>query len=179
MTDNKDFKRLVRERMDRTGESYTTARAHLAGGNERPPAPNGYRAPISQSRWFRLLAARVAKATGTTTDGFIEIAGGQLRVQSGNSFQMEAPIASVIDVSPFTGKVRGWGVHGGDGTWLVNGTSKNIVAIRFDPPAEATMSAGPMSGTVPVTELRISVDDPSSLIAAIAAAHRTTPPNDR
>lgn len=176
MTENKDFKRLVRERMDRTGESYTTARAHLAGDDERPPAPNGYRAPISQSRWFRLLAARVEKATGTTTDGFIEVADGQLRVQSGNSFRMDAPLASVIDVSPFTGKVRGWGVHGGDGIWLVNGTSKNIVAIRLDPPAEATMSAGPMSGSVPVTEVRISVDDPAALTAAIAARRHVPPP---
>ena len=29
MTTNKDFKRLVRARMSKTGEAYTTARAHL------------------------------------------------------------------------------------------------------------------------------------------------------
>ncbi len=29
MTANKDFKRLVRARMTKTGESYTSARSHL------------------------------------------------------------------------------------------------------------------------------------------------------
>jgi hypothetical protein len=32
MTERKDLKRLIRERMAKTGESYTTARMHLAGG---------------------------------------------------------------------------------------------------------------------------------------------------
>jgi hypothetical protein len=42
MPADKDFKRLVRARMGRTGESYTTARSHLRpDGPERrrPPAP--------------------------------------------------------------------------------------------------------------------------------------------
>ena len=39
MTDRKDFKRRVRERAERTGESYTTARAQLlAQRPESPPA---------------------------------------------------------------------------------------------------------------------------------------------
>jgi hypothetical protein len=37
MPTNKDFKRLVRARMRKTGEAYTTARAHLLG--HRPPQP--------------------------------------------------------------------------------------------------------------------------------------------
>jgi hypothetical protein len=35
MTQQKDLKRRIRERMAKTGESYTTARAHVLG--ERPP----------------------------------------------------------------------------------------------------------------------------------------------
>jgi hypothetical protein len=47
MPTNKDFKRLVRGRMQKTGESYTTARAHLrkqkpAVGNAPFPAPADY-----------------------------------------------------------------------------------------------------------------------------------------
>ena len=34
MTEHKSFKRLVRARMDKTGESYTAARAMLLGGHE-------------------------------------------------------------------------------------------------------------------------------------------------
>jgi len=37
MPANKDFKRLVRGRMQKTGESYTTARAHLLS-RRKPPA---------------------------------------------------------------------------------------------------------------------------------------------
>lgn len=38
MTEHADFKRLVRERMARTGERYTTARAHLLGADPLPSA---------------------------------------------------------------------------------------------------------------------------------------------
>jgi hypothetical protein len=39
MTQQKDFKRVVRARMQKTGESYTTARLHLVK-NEEAPAPD-------------------------------------------------------------------------------------------------------------------------------------------
>jgi hypothetical protein len=49
MPANKDFKRLVRGRMQKTGEAYTTARAHLlqqkptaAASPSRRPAPSEY-----------------------------------------------------------------------------------------------------------------------------------------
>jgi hypothetical protein len=48
MPANKDFKRLVRGRMQKTGEAYTTARAHLlrtrspSATSPRPPAPPDY-----------------------------------------------------------------------------------------------------------------------------------------
>jgi hypothetical protein len=44
MPTNKDSKRLVRARMQKTGEAYTTARAHLLQKNEQPRpvcAPSG------------------------------------------------------------------------------------------------------------------------------------------
>ena len=36
MPRNKDLKRLIRARMDKTGESYTAARAHLVSESPRP-----------------------------------------------------------------------------------------------------------------------------------------------
>jgi len=38
MTEKKDFKRLVRARMKKTGEAYTTARSHIA----KAPSPDDY-----------------------------------------------------------------------------------------------------------------------------------------
>ncbi|MGH9110705.1 MAG: hypothetical protein ACRDZN_00125, partial [Acidimicrobiales bacterium] len=39
MTRDKSFKRLVRARMDKTGESYTAARATLLAASEEPTEP--------------------------------------------------------------------------------------------------------------------------------------------
>jgi len=39
MTNNKDFKKRVRARMAKTGESYTTARMNILKQQEPPPSP--------------------------------------------------------------------------------------------------------------------------------------------
>lgn len=51
MVQNKDFKRLVRTRMAKTGESYTAARAHLLRHEPeaRPPLPPKYEALAGMS----------------------------------------------------------------------------------------------------------------------------------
>ncbi|MEJ2203702.1 MAG: hypothetical protein P8170_06305 [Gemmatimonadota bacterium] len=63
MPKNKDFKRLVRARMRKTGESYTTARAHLlrtAAGDGPQPLPDGYEKLAGMSD------DAVSRATGLT-----------------------------------------------------------------------------------------------------------------
>lgn len=71
MTSQKTFKRRVRSRMEKTGESYVTARRHLLEGGKhevRDQAAADYRAPISDeairgstgrdwSEWFAVLDA--------------------------------------------------------------------------------------------------------------------------
>jgi hypothetical protein len=57
MPTQKDFKRLVRARMQKTGEAYTTARAHLlkqrpATPAQRQPTPNP--APADSAQYARL-----------------------------------------------------------------------------------------------------------------------------
>jgi hypothetical protein len=42
MTTQHDLKRLIRERMSKTGESYATARRHLRGEHEQTPAVDGH-----------------------------------------------------------------------------------------------------------------------------------------
>jgi hypothetical protein len=65
MTEHKSFKRLVRARMAKTGESYTAARAMLLRADE-PDAPHGVRLATSDERirertgrgweeWFAIL----------------------------------------------------------------------------------------------------------------------------
>ncbi len=58
MPTNKDFKRLVRARMRKTGEAYTTARAHLLTrtGRPRPSAPAAASLPPVPAPSFEQLA---------------------------------------------------------------------------------------------------------------------------
>ncbi len=54
MTENRNFKRRVRARAAKTGESYTTARMHLrhASAEEAPPQPRSLRLAVAQSGYF-------------------------------------------------------------------------------------------------------------------------------
>ncbi len=61
MPKNKDLKRLVRSRMQKTGESYTTARRHLTKNDQLPSLPVGKYAEVAG-----MSDAAVQKATGHT-----------------------------------------------------------------------------------------------------------------
>jgi len=63
MTQQKDFKRVVRTRMQKTGESYTTARLHLVK-NQEAPAPDY--APLAG-----LSDESVKKATGCAWEKWV------------------------------------------------------------------------------------------------------------
>lgn len=74
MTTQKDFKRLVRGRMQKTGESYTAARATLLaqGAKRRTPAPesNGHGpvAPVKVDSNASATAADLAKLAGMSDE---------------------------------------------------------------------------------------------------------------
>lgn len=78
MTEQKSFKRLVRRRMEKTGESYTAARAQLLAGDEAAAVdPELLQFPCSEERlreqtgrgweeWFDLLDTWDAESLGHT-----------------------------------------------------------------------------------------------------------------
>lgn len=66
MPKDKDFKRRVRARMARTGESYTTARAHLL---KRSPTP----LPDDHESVAGMSDAAVADATGRDWSGWVRL----------------------------------------------------------------------------------------------------------
>ncbi len=71
MPTNKDFKRLVRARMRKTGEAYTTARAQLLN-KKHVPAP----APVATTADYATLAGRsdaaVKAQTGCTWERWVK-----------------------------------------------------------------------------------------------------------
>jgi hypothetical protein len=66
MPTNKDFKRVVRARMTKTGESYTTARAHLL---IKKPAPTP--APSDFGKLAGMSDATIKAKTGCTWDRWV------------------------------------------------------------------------------------------------------------
>jgi hypothetical protein len=65
MTQQKDFKRVVRTRMQKTGESYTTARLHLVKKQDAPPPDYAALAGLSDES--------VKKATGRTWTTWVSL----------------------------------------------------------------------------------------------------------
>jgi hypothetical protein len=66
MPTNKDFKRAVRARMKKTGESYTAARAQLLRNTSSPPA-----APADYAKLAGKSDAAIEKATGCTWERWV------------------------------------------------------------------------------------------------------------
>jgi uncharacterized protein YndB with AHSA1/START domain len=65
MTTNKDFKRLVRARMAKTGESYTAARSHFNGtGSPRAVVPSGLPAVMDYEKLSGISNATIKAKTG-------------------------------------------------------------------------------------------------------------------
>jgi hypothetical protein len=94
---------------------------------------------------------------------WVEVDDETLRVRMGWAFVLDAPRLSVRDARLDHDRVLGWGVHGWRGRWLVNGSSSRLVRIDFGPPVHARMGPIPLG----VRELRVSVDDPDGLVAAL------------
>jgi hypothetical protein len=75
MTTQKDFKRLVRARMSKTGEAYTTARAQIL--KKQPSrvlqAPNdAYPDPIEFAKIAGMTDAAIKKGTGCTWEKWVK-----------------------------------------------------------------------------------------------------------
>ncbi len=75
MTTNRDFKRLVRGRMLKTGESYTAARVHLLNHPRKPaapaPAPPPSAAPVDYARLAGMSDEAVKAKTGCTWERWV------------------------------------------------------------------------------------------------------------
>lgn len=93
-----------------------------------------------------------------------------VRVRMGWAFALTFPRSSVRHVAQDAGRVTGWGVHGWRGTWLVNGSSAGLVRIDLAPPARARL----LAFAVTVRILRISVEDPAALVAALSPGDPAT-----
>jgi hypothetical protein len=72
MTRNKDLKRKVRTRMAKTGEKYSTARAHLVGRTEPAPTASPYGGVHAETAALRGLFAAAGIVDPSTGDALSE-----------------------------------------------------------------------------------------------------------
>ncbi|MDQ1402159.1 MAG: hypothetical protein QOG03_475 [Actinomycetota bacterium] len=168
MTEDADFKRLVRERMEKTGESFAAARRQL-----RPNAPDAPDTVAGAPRTeFRIATdatdqQAIDELVAGALDGGMALVDGRLHVWMGDPPSWEAwiPVASVrraeriADGAPIhqprwrgqrvtrsasvgSTTVMSRGAHGWRGRWLVNGSGRNLVRLTLGPGVHATVSPG-------------------------------------
>ena len=94
---------------------------------------------------------------------YVEITDDELHVRMGWAFQAHVPRASIGTVGRRGYVWWAYGVHGGGGRWIVNGSGHNIVTIRIEPPVRARVLGVP----VRLRELWISLKAPDVFRAAI------------
>ena len=92
----------------------------------------------------------------------VRVEDGTLHVSMGWGFRATVPLASIGSAEHYTGRITAWGAHGWRGRWLVNGSSRGVVALTIDPPATARVMGVPVT----LKELAVSVTDPDALIDA-------------
>lgn len=93
----------------------------------------------------------------------VDVGDDRVRIRMGWAFRLAFDRADVAAVAPDGSRVWGWGVHGWRGSYLVNGSSSGIVRIDL-----ATTAKGRLLGIpVKVRTVRVSVDDPDALVAAL------------
>jgi hypothetical protein len=174
MTKDRDFKKLVRERMTKTGESYSTARMNLRRDPHGDPGSRSARRwQISFGTLFKFMMSRARSDIRLSPlESFVELGPETAHVQMGRAFRADIPLSSIISATPDRSPVRGRGVHGDDGKWLVNGSSKGIVKLRIEPACRADLTLGPLSGEVPLQELRVSLEEPAGFLRALEVARR-------
>ncbi|MGH7730935.1 MAG: hypothetical protein ACRENJ_06755 [Candidatus Eiseniibacteriota bacterium] len=72
MPTNKDLKRLIRRRKQKTGESYTAARAQLVKARTSTPRPTAPASPPNYARLAGMSDAAVKTATGCTWKRWVD-----------------------------------------------------------------------------------------------------------
>ncbi|WP_371477932.1 hypothetical protein [Kitasatospora sp. NBC_00315] len=110
--------------------------------------------------WFRLPAVLLGMGPGVSG---VTVGAAGVTVRMGWVFRAEIPLSSITSAGSDGGRVGGWGVHGFGGRWLVNGSSRGLVRLRIEPDARAAVLLVP----VRLRELRISVEQPQALLAAL------------
>jgi hypothetical protein len=94
----------------------------------------------------------------------VTIADGRLEVTMGRVFRLRVPLASIRTAERATDVWWAIGVHTGfNGSWLVNGSPRGIVALDLDPAGTASC----FGVKVRVRRLGLGLAEPKAFLAAL------------
>jgi hypothetical protein len=83
-------------------------------------------------------------------------------------FHLDIPWASVRSATRSTRRIRGtYGVRGGHGRWLVNGSYSGLVELAIEPPCYTPRQPSTLFRRTKVSSLTVSLVDPDGFIAAV------------
>jgi hypothetical protein len=123
-----------------------------------------YAAPL------RLLLSALGMGPGLSG---VAVGDEQLRVRMGWAFSARVPRSAIRRAEPSAHPIwGGWGVHGWNGHWLVNGSSHGIVRLDFDPRQRALVCGVP----VRLRTLWLGLEDPDLFLAGLGSAPARRPP---
>ncbi len=97
-------------------------------------------------------------------NSFVAVGPAEVTIRMGWAFHTTIPRSSITSVTADDDRVFGWGAHGWRGRWLVNGSSSGLVRIEVEPQTRGRVAGFPVA----VRCVRVSVDDRSALITALA-----------
>jgi hypothetical protein len=117
---------------------------------------------LRYERWFLPLSVPFGMGPKQSE---VRIADDVLHVKFGWGFRTAVPLSSITRAEEKHERVYSWGAHGWRGRWLVNGSSKGIVALTIEPAATAHVLGVPVT----LSTLWISVTEPEALIEACTA----------
>ena len=116
---------------------------------------------IRYGRWCGWLLGLIG--IGRRFSG-VEVTTTEVVVTMGWAFRWRFPRAAIVSVEHDHDRVWGWGVHGWRRVWLVNGSSHGLVRIVIDPAVRGRV----VMVSCRIDTVRVSVEDPDGLIAALA-----------
>ena len=161
----------ARERMAETGEPYAAARREVIKNYQAA----GAGASSSSARWFAIDYSDMGRISlwdetrrgGGPGRGGVEVNSAVLRVRMAD-FHLDIPRGAVRSAARSEHQTRGTiGVHGGRGSWLVNGSHDGLVELVIDPPCYLPRQLSTVFRKMKVSSLIISLVDPDGFIAAV------------
>lgn len=99
----------------------------------------------------------------------VELSERSLTVSLGWTWRCVVPRSSVVAARPDPRRTLSIGAHGWQGSWLVNTSTRGLVVLELDPPADARC----LGARVRLRELRVSLADPEAFLTALGAPSGT------